>query len=266
MPETESHDHDAHDGGLAVDLPVLMGRRRALQCLGGIGLVTLVGCATSGGDGGGTAVAADTGTAIPQETGGPFPGDGSNGPNVLTESGVVRSDITASFGDYSGTAEGLPLAIDLTVVEAGSGAPLPGATVYVWHCTREGGYSLYSEGVTDQNYLRGVQEADADGNLRFTSIFPAAYDGRWPHIHFEVYESLDAATSGGTLLTTSQIALPEDTCDEVYATASYEQSVSNLARTSLATDMVFSDGVGQQTPTVSGGVGDGLAIALVVPV
>lgn len=267
MHQNEAHDHEAHDGGLAVDLPVLVGRRRALQLLAGIGLVTLAGCATRGGDDAGSAVAAaDTDSAIPQETGGPFPGDGSNGPNVLTESGVVRSDITTSFGDYTGRADGVPLAIDLTVVEAGSGAPLPGATVYVWHCTREGGYSLYSEGVTDQNYLRGVQEAGADGRLRFTSIFPAAYDGRWPHIHFEVYESLDAATSGGTLLTTSQIALPEGACDEVYGTTGYEQSVSNLARTSLATDMVFSDGVDQQTPTVSGRVDDDLTIALVVPV
>ena len=46
----------------------------------------------------------------------------------------------------------------------------------------------------------------------------------------------------------------------------YEQSVSNLARTSLATDLVFSDGVDQQTPTVSGRVDDDLTIALVVPV
>jgi protocatechuate 3,4-dioxygenase beta subunit len=267
MPETEDHDHDAHDGGLAVDLPVLMGRRRALQCLGGIGLVTLVGCATSGGDGGGTAVvAADTGTAIPQETGGPFPGDGSNGPNVLPESGVVRSDITTSFGGYSGRAEGVPLAIDLTVVEAGSGAPLPGATVYVWHCTREGGYSLYSEGVTDQNYLRGVQEAGADGRLGFTSIFPAAYDGRWPHIHFEVYESLDAATAAQTKLRTSQLAIPQEACDAVYATTGYEQSVQNLAQTSLDSDMVFSDGFASQLATATGSVDDGYTLALNVGV
>ena len=47
-------------------------------------------------------------------------------------------------------------------------------------------YGEYSEGETDQNYLRGVQEAGPDGRVRFTSIFPAAYAGRWPHVHFEV--------------------------------------------------------------------------------
>ena len=32
----------------------------------------------------------------------------------------------------------------------------------MWHCDREGGYSLYSDGVTEENYLRGVQITDAD--------------------------------------------------------------------------------------------------------
>ena len=63
-----------------------------------------------------------------------------------------------------------------------------------------------------------MQESGADGKVTFKTIFPAAYSGRWPHIHFEVYESLDAATAGGTKLRTSQLALPEETCAAVYAT------------------------------------------------
>ena len=250
-----------------------MTRRAALGVLGAGGLfVASYKIAGGGGDDSSNASAAtasagdtDTSTAIPQETGGPFPADGSNGPDVLTMDGVVRSDITTSFGDFSGTADGVPLAIDLQVVESGSGDPMPGAAVYLWHCTQSGGYSLYQD-LADQNYLRGVQEADDEGNLRFTTIFPAAYDGRWPHAHFEVYESVDAATGGGTPLVTSQLAFPEDICDEVYATGGYESSVSNLARTSLETDMVFSDGADQQTATISGSVADGLVAALVVPV
>ena len=89
---------------------------------------------------------------------------------------------------------------------------------------------MYSEAVADENYLRGVQEADDDGKLTFTTVFPACYAGRWPHIHFEVYESLDAATSASDKLRTSQLALPQDVCETVYATEGYEQSVSNLAQ------------------------------------
>ena len=83
---------------------------------------------------------------------------------------------------------------------------------------------MYDGDAVDENYLRGVQEADADGWLEFTTIFPACYAGRWPHVHFEVYESLDNATSASTKLRTSQLAFPQDVCDEVYATEGYEQS------------------------------------------
>ena len=125
---------------------------------------------------------------------------------------------------------------------------------------------MYDEGVEDQNYLRGVQEADDDGVVRFTTIFPAAYSGRWPHAHFEVYPSVDAATSASDRLRTSQLALPEDTCNEVYATDGYEQSVENLQQTSLDSDMVFSDGYSLQMAKISGSVDDGLTASLTVPV
>ena len=54
---------------------------------------------------------------IPQETAGPYPGDGSNGVNVLSESGVVRSDLTTSFGGASGVAGGVPTTVRLRVYD-----------------------------------------------------------------------------------------------------------------------------------------------------
>ena len=175
----------------------------------------------------------------------------------------MRSDIRSSFGASTTVAEGLPLTIELTVLDRGNGCqPLAGAAVYLWHCDIDGQYSLYSQGITDENYLRGVQETDSRGVVTFKSIFPAAYSGRWPHIHFEVYPSLDEATSAGTVLSTSQLALPEDTCELVYATDGYSRSVSNLARTSLDSDMVFSDGSAQQLATVTGSVDEGFVAEL----
>jgi protocatechuate 3,4-dioxygenase beta subunit len=64
---------------------------------------------------------------------------------------------------------------------AKGGSPFAGVAVYVRHCDRAGRYSLYSDGIENENYLRGVQVADADGRVRYTSVFPACYDGRWPH-------------------------------------------------------------------------------------
>src|SRR5436309_1817923 len=162
MPHDEElHDHDR---GLSHDLPTLLSRRRALGLLGGSGLaVVLAGCGVSGGGSSASAsTAAGTaaaGTVIPEETAGPYPGDGSNGVNVLTESGIVRSDITRSFGSASGVAAGVPLTIRLKLLDTANGsAALRGAAVYLWHCDRDGRYSLYSDGVAQENYLRGVQQ------------------------------------------------------------------------------------------------------------
>src|SRR4030095_12727039 len=157
--------------------------------------------------------------------------------NVLTESGIVRADIRPSFGASSGTAEGVPLSITLAIQDAARDcAALAGAAVYVWNWDRDGHYSIYSQGATDQNYLRGVQEAGSDGKVTFQSIFPACYTGRWPHVHFEVYPGLARAIDAGNRLATSQIALPKAICDAVYATSGYEQSVGTLAGLSLNTD------------------------------
>lgn len=266
--------HD-HDRGLAFDLKTL-NRRGLLGLLGGAGAAVLVGCATgdssssstpSGSATTGSATSAGTCEVIPEETAGPYPGDGSNGPNVLQEEGIVRSDIRSSFGSASGTAAGVPLTISLTMVDTATDcAPLAGAAVYLWHCDIDGRYSLYSEGVTEENYLRGVQESDAAGKVSFTSIFPAAYSGRWPHVHFEVYSSLADATGGKDPIITSQLAFPEDVCETVYATGGYDESVRNLADTSLDTDMVFSDGHESQLATVAGDVSSGYAAALTVAV
>ena len=138
---------------------------------------------------------------------------------MLDDSGIVRSDITRSFGPSTTRAEGVPLTINLTVTDASNGyKALVGAAVYVWHCSRDGLYSMYTDGAEDENYLRGVQATDSSGSASFTSIFPGAYEGRWPHIHFEVYASLDDATSSGQIVKTSQIALPEAVSNRVYAT------------------------------------------------
>ncbi len=203
---------------------------------------------------------------IPEETAGPYPGDGSNGPDVLSQSDIVRGDIRSSFGDYSGTADGVPLTIKVAVQDAANGcAALAGGAVYLWHCDRDGQYSLYT--VTNQNYLRGVQETGSDGVATFASIFPACYSGRWPHIHFEVYPSLDTATDDANKIATSQIALPEDVCNLVYATEGYEQSVTNLQQVSLRTDMVFgNDGAVHQLGTVTGSIDSGYTVELAVPV
>ena len=236
-----------------------LNRRQLLRIGGGVGAAALVtACVPTG-----------TGTpsaSIPEETAGPYPGDGTNGPNALATSGIVRRDIRSSFGSSTTVAPGVPTTVYFTVLDAATHQPMKGAAVYLWHCDRSGGYSLYSSGLTNENYLRGVQATNSSGVVSFLTIFPACYSGRWPHMHFEVFPSLASATNGSQAFATSQIALPKATCDKVYATSGYEQSVANLTQVSLATDMVFSDGTALETPAVAGNVTTGLVVALSVAV
>jgi protocatechuate 3,4-dioxygenase beta subunit len=291
MNENHGTDHfghphdDRHDRGLEYDVRTLLDRRRVLGVLGGLGAGAALAACGAGGDSASstssssttTSSSATTGSSsgsstvdseVPDETAGPYPGDGTNGPDALAESGIVRSDITSSYGTSTTKAEGVPLTINLTVTDSANGyAAMEGAAVYLWHCDRDGRYSLYSQGVEGENYLRGVQPTNASGTATFTSIFPAAYSGRWPHIHFEVYRSVDEATSDGQIVKTSQIALPEAVCKQVYATSGYEQSVGNLAQTSLTRDMVFGDDGGiHQLATVTGDAAGGYTANLTIGV
>jgi protocatechuate 3,4-dioxygenase beta subunit len=264
------HDGTAHDKGLGFDLHTMTRRRMLIAAAGGAGALALVGVRllTIGKPADTTtADAAPCATTVESETAGPFPADGSNGPDIRTTSGIVRRDIRTSFGTASGTAAGVPLTFSLTVQDQ-TCAPLVNAAVYVWHCDREGRYSLYSAGATDQNYLRGIQVTDATGTVTFTSIYPACYPGRWPHIHFEVYTSLQHATSGaGPIVKTSQLALPADTDRTVYATPAYGQSATNLGHITLATDMVFGDdSAAHELATMSGDTTTGYTAHLTLTV
>lgn len=282
--------HQDHAHSLAEDLKVMetmMARRRALKWFAGAGTAALVtGCgggeAASGSVAvvsGATASATPTPTASatptptptastttacvadPAETAGPYPGDGTNTAsgstsNILTVSGVVRSDIRSSFISTSTAATGVLLKITLTLVDVNAScAPLAGYAVYLWHCDRQGLYSLYT--APAESYLRGVQVTDANGQVSFTTIFPGCYDGRWPHMHFEVFSSLSNALGGRYAVLTSQLAMPSAVCSTVYADATtYPSSATKFARISLSSDGIFGDNsaaqVAQQTPTFTG--------------
>ena len=270
MPSVPEQDNAAyvravHDKGLAFDLGA-MSRRRMFAFLGGAGALAVAG-GTLLSD---PATAADAACAeeVESETAGPFPADGSNGPDVRAQTGVIRRDIRPSFGTPTGVAEGVPLQFSLVLSDLAC-APLAGAAVYAWHCDREGRYSIYSAGVTEENYLRGIGYTDATGTVTFTSIFPGCYSGRWPHIHFEVYSSLiDAIDGTGPIRKTSQIALPEEVAEQVYANAAgYESSVANLSRITLASDMVFGDDLAaRELATVTGDVTNGYAATLAITI
>lgn len=305
---TDRHHTEDHGHSLAEDLArmdVLLARRRALKWFAGAGTAALVaGCGGSESSGSGavsvvsgttatptptptpaatatptpTPTATSTTTAAciadPTETGGPYPADGTNTSsgstsNVLTSTGIVRSDIRPSFLTTTTVATGVKMTITLTVVNVNAScAPLSGYAVYLWHCDRSGNYSLYS-GAAGESYLRGVQVTDANGQVTFTTIFPACYSGRWPHMHFEVFSSLSNALGGRYAVLISQLAMPSSWCTTVFAdTATYPSSAANLRAVTLANDNVFGDNTSaqltQQTPAITGSASAGLTATAVI--
>ncbi|OZE34110.1 MULTISPECIES: intradiol ring-cleavage dioxygenase [unclassified Rhodococcus (in: high G+C Gram-positive bacteria)] len=252
---------DVVDQGARFDMTTLVTRRRVLSIVGaGAGAVALAACSSTSNSGSATATtatASSTATAatseIPDETNGPYPADGSNGVNVLEESGIVRRDITSSL-DGGTTVSGVPLSLNLTLTDmANDNRPFENAAVYMWQCDAAGLYSMYSEGVEDETYLRGIQAADANGTVTFDTIVPGCYSGRWTHIHFEVYPDAASATTADNAIATSQIAFPQDMLDAIYQLDTYPSSAQNLAQLgSIDNDNVFGDGYELQMGSFSG--------------
>lgn len=212
-------------------------RRQALGKLGALGLLALFGHESAG-------AARQPGTCvlIPEETEGPFPLHA-----ILRDPAMRRTDIT------EGKA-GVPLTLVLNLQNVQSGcAPVSNAAVYVWHCDKDGQYSGYSVpgngSHRGETFLRGVQLSDANGQARFTTIYPGWYPGRITHIHFQVFVKNGA---GAPAAVTSQLAFPQGVTETVYRSALYTRG-QNTSVTSIADDGIFSnDGAAHQIVAVRG--------------
>lgn len=176
------------------------------------------------------------------ETAGPYP----DITGMLNNPAFYRRDVT------EGKA-GLPLTLTLTVVNVNSNCtPVAGAIVEIWHCDAQGVYSEYGQGA-GQTFLRGLQTADANGDVTFNTIYPGWYAGRATHIHVDVYIN-------SRNVKTTQIAFPESVTAAVYSTGVYASKGQNPQRNS--TDNVFSDGTSTEMATLSGSAVSGYTATL----
>ncbi|MGH9280394.1 MAG: intradiol ring-cleavage dioxygenase [Acidimicrobiales bacterium] len=148
---------------------------------------------------------------------------------------TVRSDVTDG-------RPGVPLRLELTVLDASACTPISGATVEIWHADAGGVYSGFGAGASSRTFLRGVQISDANGRVQFQTIYPGWYQGRATHIHLKVM------VNGTTH--TSQLFFAEDDNDAVYAVAPYTGHAGNRTRNSQ--DGIFRGGGSSTTLALSG--------------
>ncbi len=175
----------------------------------------------------------------------------TEGPYYL-DGALVRKDITEG-------KSGVPLTLRLTVVDATDGCtPVSGAAVEIWHCDAWGYYSGYTtanpggsapaeseDGSTadDDTYLRGYQIANANGVVKFETIFPGWYTPRTCHIHLKVHtggQKEDGTYEGGKVNYTGQLFFPDATAEEIFTLEPYSQHSGSY--TTLDNDMVYDGG------------------------
>lgn len=193
---------------------------------------------------------------MPKETAGPYAAHYGTERNILLYNSVQRSDIRQSLNviGYPGTAiaDGIPLTINLHIVNVDTACkPLEGYVIYLWHCDREGHYSMYGA-KRSETYLRGVQTSNADGLVTFQSIFPGCYSDRITHINFEIYPHINGAFDGDNAIFASQFTFQQSVLNNVYSTAGYEKSRAHLSKISIESDKIFKDGAQLQTAFVHG--------------
>ncbi|MET8981564.1 intradiol ring-cleavage dioxygenase [Streptomyces sp. NPDC004539] len=175
----------------------------------------------------------------------------TEGPYYL-DGALVRKNITEG-------KSGVPLTLRLTVVDATDGCtPVPGAAVEIWHCDAWGYYSGYTtanpggsapaeseDGSTanDATYLRGYQIANANGVVKFETIFPGWYTPRTCHIHVKVHTGgakEDGTYEGGKVNYTGQFFFADDIAEQVFTLDPYAKHSGSY--TTLDNDMVYDGG------------------------
>ncbi|HEX6346737.1 hypothetical protein [Umezawaea sp.] len=150
----------------------------------------------------------------------------SPGPYYIADP-PVRSDVRED-------REGLPLLLRIRTVDVGTGSPVVGASVEIWHCDAVGSYSGYRAYHPDKfpnvplmllrryrptdatTFLRGRQVAGADGVVEFRTIVPGWYTPRTPHIHYRAF--LD-----GVDLVTTEFYFPDEFSARVQASPPYDR-------------------------------------------
>lgn len=162
----------------------------------------------------------------------------TEGPYYFDAKQMRQSILTDSKTGAAKT--GVPLHLTITVLNDNC-EPISNVLVDIWHCDKDGVYSGYPGqlgglNTTGQDFLRGTQMTDANGQVVFDTIYPGWYPGRTTHIHFK-------ARLTSMTYVTSQFAFNEEHTSEVYTTPLYVEH--GQKNTSNASDGVFHDAAPQ---------------------
>jgi protocatechuate 3,4-dioxygenase beta subunit len=162
---------------------------------------------------------------------------------------------------------GVPLTLDIVLINAKTCGPLAGAAIDIWHCDAMGAYSGYTQMTaapppdfdpqapghppagwhpgpppmprpTDHlTFLRGIQRTDRAGAATFETIVPGNYPGRTNHIHFKVRTANAMQQQESHVSHIGQVFFPESLMLQLMQLAPYRDNA--IRRTTQREDPVF---------------------------
>lgn len=155
--------------------------------------------------------------------------------------------------DITECVAGIPLQLNLRIVNSATCQPVEGVLVDVWHCDSRGRYSGWSGVDPDQeapsgeigsiprtdedSYLRGCGFTDKNGDSSFRTIFPGFYAGRATHVHVAVRKPGD--NEDRHVAYVGQLYFPELISSRVNESQAYVGR--KIARLTNAQDEIYSE-------------------------
>lgn len=227
------------------DQPIgrILSRREALALFGAASFATVLGACVGipRGPGGPSAAGGPDLAAVAVTNAALAPGcvvrpELTEGP-LFVEEDLNRSDIRTDPSNGA-VSEGIQFDLTFRISQVDNNActPLANVQVDIWHCDALGIYSDTNQLGMDtvgQKFLRGFQKTDANGVVKFTTIYPGWYEGRAVHIHFKIRNE-----QGYDF--TSQLFFDDTLTDDAFKTDPY----SSRGKRNLRND---DDGIYQQS-------------------
>ncbi|KAH8161098.1 hypothetical protein CIB48_g7143 [Xylaria polymorpha] len=218
----------------------------------------------------------DTCVLTPTVTGGPY---------IWPRSQTLRQDMSENQA-------GVPLWMDIGVLDVNTCEPLPNVLVNLWHCNATGSYSSFTglspntpfEELLEQlgvsiedlingtvtlstdntTFLRGQWPTNADGIMEMKTIFPGFYVERAIHIHAQVYTDWtvheNGTVSSGNVVSTGQLFFEETLSAQIMALEPYSLH-TQIERTTNDVDDIFAASSNGWNPAFSVVPADGVNVA-----
>ncbi|KAF2965821.1 hypothetical protein GQX73_g7781 [Xylaria multiplex] len=206
----------------------------------------------------------------------------TEGPYVWPRSQTLRQDMSEG-------QPGVPLWMDIGVIDVTTCEPLPNVLLNFWHCNATGSYSSFTGlspnigfvelldqlgidvedfeiGVTDLHtdkttFHRGMWPTNDGGVMEMKTTFPGFYSGRTLHIHVQAYTDWtlhdNGTVSSGNIVSTGQLYFDESLSAQLMALEPYA-SHTQINRTTNSIDSIYEGGLeGGYNPVFSVVAADG---------